>query len=83
MACSPVINMTRDRDSNDMFVHDLVSRRSIEPCVKMPYNGDSNDMFAPYVRGGEWHRSKLPIYSSMYARRRLGNIEERNHTMSN
>ena len=53
MACSPVIDMTRDRDSNDMFARDLVSRRSIGPCVKMPYDGDSNDMFAPYVRGEE------------------------------
>ena len=54
MAFSPVINMTRDRDSNDMFARDLVSRRSIEPCVKTPYFGDSNNMFAPIVRGGEW-----------------------------
>ena len=53
MACSPLINMTRDRDSNDMFARDLVSRRSIGPCVKMPYDEDSNDMFAPYVRGEE------------------------------
>ena len=53
MACSPVINMTRDRDSKDMFARELVSRRSIGPCVKMPYDGDSNDMFAPYVRGEE------------------------------
>ena len=53
MTYSPVIEMTRDRDSNDMFARDLVSRRSIEPCMKMPYNGDSNDMFAPYVSGEE------------------------------
>ena len=53
MACSPVINMTRDRDSYDMFARDLVSRRSIGPCVKMPYDGDRNDMSAPYVRGEE------------------------------
>ena len=42
MACSPMINMTRDRDSNDMFARDLVSKRSIEPCVKMPFDGDSD-----------------------------------------
>ena len=52
MACSPMIDMTRDRDSNDMFARDLVSRRNIGPCVKMPYDGDSNDMFAPCLRGG-------------------------------
>ena len=45
MACSLVIDMTRDRDSNDMFARDLVNKRSIEPCVKMPFDGDSNDMF--------------------------------------
>ena len=26
MACSPMIDMTKDRDSNDMFARDLVSR---------------------------------------------------------
>ena len=52
MACSPMINMTKDRDSNDMFAREFVSRRNIEPCVKMPFDGDSNDMFAPCLRGG-------------------------------
>ena len=52
MIFSPVIDMTKDRDSNDMFAREFVSRRSIEPCIKMPYDGDSNDMFATCLRGG-------------------------------
>ena len=52
MVCSPVINMTKDRDSNDMLVREFVSKRNIEPCVKMPFDEDSKDMFAPCLRGG-------------------------------
>ena len=52
MACSPMIDMTKDRDCNDMFAREFVSRGNIKPCVKMPFDGDSNDMFAPCLRGG-------------------------------
>ena len=70
----PVIDMTKNRDSNDMFARDFVSRRNIEPCVKIPFDGDSNDMFAPCLRG-EVVTANASLYSSIYARRSFGNVE--------